>query len=276
MIEFLQYGFMQRSLLAGIIVAVLCSVIGNFLVMRRMALIGDGLAHVAFGGLTVGLVVGVYPLWTALGASILGVLAINELRCRARIYGDTAIGVLFSAGLAVGAVVLSVKRGFGIDIFSFLFGSLLTVSAADVLMILILSVIVLCVIGVLYKELLFVAFDEESAKASGIPVKVLDVVLLCATAIAVVSAMQIVGILLVSSLLIIPVASALQFSHGFKGTLFYSVVISVLSVILGLFSSFYLDIAAGGSIVLVTILFFIVSFLFRKFLSSFGLKSYRV
>src|SRR3989338_5933870 len=163
MIEFLQYGFMQRSLLAGIIIAVLCSVIGNFLVMRRMALIGDGLAHVAFGGLTFGLVVGIPPLWTALGASVLGVIFINELRCRARLYGDTAIGVLFSAGLAVGAVILSVKRGLGVDVFSFLFGSLLTVSFNDVVLIAVLSFVVLSIIGLLYNGLLFVAFDEESA-----------------------------------------------------------------------------------------------------------------
>lgn len=268
MIEILQYGFMQRSFLAGILIAILCSVIGNFLVMRRLALIGDGLAHIAFGGLTIGLVLNVYPLATALIASILSVIAVNELRSRAKLYGDTAIGVLFSAGLSVGAVILSVKKGFNVDVFSYLFGSLITVSSSDILLIFVLGVIVLTVIGLFYKEFMFIAFDEESAKASGIPVKVLDIVLLTATAITVVISMQVVGILLVSSLIIIPTASALQFANGFKKTIIYSVIISVVSVILGLFFAYYLDIAAGGIIVLTTIVFFVFAILLKKFLMS--------
>jgi len=251
-----------------ILIAILCSVIGNFLVMRRLALIGDGLAHIAFGGLTIGLVTKVYPLATALLAAIFSVIAINELKSRAKLYGDTAIGVLFSAGLSVGAVILSMNKGFNIDIFSYLFGSLITVTNEDIFTILILGIVVLAVIGLLYKELLFISFDEESAKASGIPVKVLDIVLLTATAITVVVSMQVVGILLVSSLIIIPTASALQFAKGFKKTLVYSVIISVISVIAGLFLAFYLDIAAGGIIVLTTIIFFIFAVLLKKFFVS--------
>lgn len=259
---------MQRSFIAGIIIAVLCSVIGNFLVMRRLALIGDGLAHIAFGGLTLGLVAKVYPMLMALIAAIISVIAINELRSRAKLYGDTAIGVLFSLGLSIGAVVLSIKKGFSIDVFSYLFGSLITVTSKDLLAIFVLALVVLLVVALFYKEFVFIAFDEESAKASGIPVKILDIVLLSATAITVVVSMQIVGILLVSSLMIIPTAAALQFSKGFKKTLFYSVIISVVSVLCGLIFSYYFDLAAGGIIVLTTILLFIISFLMQKFLMS--------
>lgn len=268
MIEVLQYEFMQRSFLAGIMIAVLCSVIGNFLVMRRLALIGDGLAHIAFGGLTIGLVAKVHPLATALIASIASVLVVNELRSRARIYGDAAIGVLFSAGLATGAVILSIKKSFSIDVFSYLFGSLITVSSKDIWIIFVLSVVVIFIIAALYKELVFIAFDEDSAKAAGIPVKILDIVLLTATAVTVVVSMQVVGVLLVSSLIIIPTVSALQFSKGFKKTLWYSIIISVLSVIVGLFAAFYLDLAAGGAIVLTTIVFFVIAVSLKKFIGS--------
>lgn len=268
MLEILQYAFMQRSFVAGIIIAVVCSVIGNFLVMRRMALIGDGLAHIAFGGLTIGLAARLYPLWTALGIAVLSVIVINEVRSRAKLYGETAIGVLFSAGLAIGAVMLSKTKGLSVDVFSYLFGSLLTVTTQDIVIIFCLGVLILLVIGILYKELLFIAFDEESATASGIPVKVLDVVLLSATAVTVVISMQVVGILLVSSLIFIPTVTALQFASGFKKTLMYSILVSVVSVIVGLAGSYYLDAAAGGMIVLTSICFFVLAVVGRSFVRS--------
>lgn len=259
MFELLQYGFMQRSFVAGISIAIICSLIGNFLVMRRLSLIGDGLAHTAFGGLTIGLAAKIYPLWTALAAALISVFAINELRTRAKLYGETAIGVLFSAGLALGAVMISLKKGFSVDIVSYLFGSLLTVSWQDIWVILGLGVLVILVIAILYKELLFIAFDEESARASGIPVKLLDSILLSATAVTVVISMQVVGILLVSSLIFIPTAAALQFAKGFKSTVWWSMILSVLAVVLGLFGAYYLDLAAGGVIVLTAILLFVIA-----------------
>lgn len=270
MFEFLQYAFMQRSFVAGILIAVVCSVIGNFLVMRRMALIGDGLAHIAFGGLTIGLALRLYPLWTALGIAVVSVIIINEVRSRAKLYGETAIGVLFSAGLAIGAVMLSKTKGLSVDVFSYLFGSLLTVTSQDIYIILGLGVLILLIIGILYKELLFIAFDEESATASGIPVKILDIILLSATAVTVVISMQVVGILLVSSLIFIPTVTALQFANGFKKTLVYSIFASVASVIVGLIGSYYLDAAAGGMIVLTSICFFVVAALLKNFVKSFS------
>lgn len=264
MIEVLEYGFMQRSLIAGVIIAVLCSVIGNFLVMRRLSLLGDGLAHIAFGGLTIGLATKIYPIWMALFVSVVSVVVINEVRRRGKIYGESALGILFSAGLAVGVVMISLKKGFSVDVFSYLFGSILTVSWQDVWLIFGLGVLIVGVIAVLYKELLFIAFDEESAQASGIHVRVLDIVLLVCAAVTVVVSMQVVGVLLVSSLIFIPTVTALQFSKGFKQTLMYSVVVSILSVVIGLFLAYYLDLAAGGIVVLLAIAFFVAAFVWKQ------------
>lgn len=249
MLEFLQYGFMQRAFVAGILIAVLCAVIGVFLVLRRMSLLGDGLAHISFGGIAAGMFFNVYPMLSALAFSVLAALGIQKLK-RMRVYGDAAIAILFSFGLAIGVVMVSLSRGFSTDLFSYLFGSILAVSEFDILLILGVGVATLASLWFFYKELFFITFDEESARAAGLPVERLNTMLIVLTAVAVVLSMRIVGILLVSSFLVIPASIALLLRRSFRQTLAVSVIVSVISVVIGLVLAYYLDLAAGGAIVL--------------------------
>ena len=169
--EILTYSFMHRALISGIAIAILCSVIGLFLVLRRYSLFGDALAHSSFGGIALGLFAGVYPLWTAYGVSILSALIITKIKDRYNISGDASIAVLLSSGIAAGLVIISFSGGFSIDIFSFLFGSILLISVNDTVLILALTGGILIVILLLYRQILYSTFNEEQAKVSGIPVE---------------------------------------------------------------------------------------------------------
>ena len=253
--ELFQYAFMQRALIAGLFVALSCSLIGVFLVLRRLSLIGDGLAHIAFGGLAIGLFSGLPPLVTALVTTVAGALGIQYLKDR-KVAADAAIAVIFSFGLAVGVVLVSLSRGFTVDLFSFLFGSILTVSKTDVVLVGVLGLVVLLAVIIFYKELLYITFDEDAAKAAGLPIGFLNAMVMVLSAITVIVAMRVVGVLLVSSLLVLPTITARQFSRSFRQTLILSAVAGLLAVFLGLTAAYYLDLAAGGAIVLVACVLF--------------------
>ncbi len=263
MLEILDYGFMQRALLAGVFVALSCSLMGVLLVLRRMSLMGDGLSHIAFGGLAIGLFTGLPPLLTALGTCVIGALGIEWLKQR-KVGADAAIAVLFSLGLAIGVVLVSLAKGFNLDLFSFLFGSILAVSASDVVLVAVLGALVTAIVLLLYKELLFITFDEQAAKASGIKVRALNMMVMLLTAVTVIVAMRVVGVLLVSSLIVLPTVTAQQFARSFKQTMIFAVISALLSVFLGLTAAFYLDLAAGGAIVLVACVLFILALVFRR------------
>jgi zinc transport system permease protein len=264
MLEFLQYGFMQRAFIAGMLVALLCGVIGVFLVLRRMSLLGDGLAHISFGGIAAGLLFGVYPLFSALVFSMLAALGIQKLK-RMKVYGDAAIAMFFSFGLAIGVVIVSVVHGFNADLFSYLFGSILAVSQADILLIAGVGIATIATLLLFYKELFYITFDEESARASGLPVENLNNLLVVLTAIAVVLSMRIVGILLVSSFIVIPASTALLFCKGFRQAIASAAAIGVVSVVAGLILAFYFDLAAGGAIVLTLIAVFLAVLVYKQF-----------
>ncbi len=267
MLEILQYGFMQNALIAGILIAVICSVIGVFLVLRRMALIGDGLAHISFGGIAAGLLFGVYPLFSALVFSVLAALGIERLK-KMKIYGDAAIAIFFSFGLALGVVLVSLSRGFSLDLFSYLFGSILAVSRNDLFFISALGVATVTLIWVFYKELLYITFDEDSARAGGIAVENVNAMLIVLTAMAVVTSMRIVGILLVSSFMVIPASIALVLCKNFRQAMLASVAIGVAAAIAGLFASYYFNLAAGGAIVLVLVGGFALALAYKKLLAK--------
>ncbi|KCZ73162.1 ABC-type Mn2+/Zn2+ transport system, permease component [Candidatus Methanoperedens nitroreducens] len=264
MLEAFQYGFMQRALVAGIMIAIICSAIGTFIVLKRLSMIGDGLAHISLGGIALGLFFGVYPVVSALIFSVLSALGINYLR-RARIYGDLAIAIFFSAGLAVAVVILSLARGFNVDLFSYLFGSILTVNETDLTIILGLGILTLGTVYIFYKELFYITFDETTARASGIPVEKLNTLLIVLTAVTVVISLKIVGVLLVSSLLAVPVATSLQISRSFRGTMLSSMIFAIFSVVLGLIISFYFNLAPGGAIVLTSITLLLITIIYKNF-----------
>jgi zinc transport system permease protein len=251
--EILQYSFMQRALLSGAVVAATCSVVGLFLVLRRQSLFGDALSHVAFGGIAVGLFTNIYPLWTALVVSVLASLGITKLRQSTKIPPDAAVAVMLSSGLAVGIVLIGLAGGFSLDLESFLFGSILLIGMQDQIMILLLSAAVLLIVFKLHRQLMYVAFSEDQARVSGINVTILNYLFIGLASLAVIASLRLVGVLLISSLIVIPNITAIMFGKGFKKTALISIIIAVLSVLIGIVISYVANLAPGGTIVLVTI-----------------------
>ena len=252
-IEALSYGFMQKALIAGIAVGLICSFMGTFLVLRRYSLFGDGIAHVAFGGISVGLFLGVFPLWTAFIVSIFGGIGLQKLRQSTKISGDAAVAVVLVSGLAVGVILLSSSGGFSVDLFSFLFGSILLISNEDTIMILAISSGIIATLVVLQKQFLHLTFNEEQAKLVGLRTTLLNYAFVILASITVVTSMRLVGILLISALIVIPNITAMMFGKGFKKTVCISMGISVISVIGGILLSYFLNLAPSGTIVVIAV-----------------------
>lgn len=252
-LEILGYSFIQKGLLAGIAIAIICSLMGVFLVLRRYSLFGDALAHMAFGGISVGMLMGVYPIWTAFVVSVLGALGITKLRKSTKISGDAAIAVLLVSGLGIGVLLISTTGGFKIDLFSFLFGSILLISLEDTLFILGISIGIVAALTVLRKQLLHLTFDEEQAKVSGLNVDRLNYIFVVLASITVITSMRLVGILLISALIVLPNITSMMFGKGFKKTVVMSMSISVFSVVSGIVLSYYLDLAPSGTIVMISV-----------------------
>lgn len=257
--EILTYAFMHRAIVSGIAISLMCSLIGLFLVLRKQSLFGDALAHAAFGGIAAGLYLGVYPLWAAFAVSVSSALALTKIKQKFQISSDATVAILLSSGLAMGVILISLAKGFTVDIFSFLFGSILLVSLQNTLLILSLCGAVLVIILLLYRKLVYTTFSEEQAKVSGIPVEKLNYLFVVIAAIAVVISMQLVGILLTSSLIVVPNVTAILFSRGFKQTAILSMSFAVFSAVVGILSSYVLNVAPGGMIVLISIIIFGVS-----------------
>lgn len=266
-VSLLSHGFIQRALVAGSFIAILCATLGTFLVLRRFSLIGDGLAHVTFGGVAVGLFFRMYPMYIAVPIVMISSLGILKLVEKARLYGDAAIGIVSSLGIACGILLASKAGGFNVDLFSYLFGNILAISNAEVITSISLSVVLIAVIWFFYHDLLSITFDEESAKASGVKTKAINTILVLLTSLTVVLAMRVVGIMLISSLLILPSVTALQITRGFRMTIIIASVSGVLSVILGVFFSLVADLPAGATVVILNFLFFLGAFIFGKIFS---------
>lgn len=252
-LEALSYGFVQKALVSGITVALICSFMGAFLVLRRYSLFGDGIAHVAFGGISVGLFLGVFPLWTAFIVSILGGLGLQKLRQSTKISGDAAVAVVLVSGLSVGVILVSASGGFSVDLFSFLFGSILLISDEDTVMILAISAGIIAALALLQKQFLQITFNEEQARLAGVPVTLLNYAFVILASVTVVTSMRLVGILLISALVVIPNISAMMFGKGFKKTIGISMSISAVSVVSGILLSYYYNVAPSGTIVVVAV-----------------------
>ncbi len=258
------YDFIVRGLEVGLVIGAIAPLIGIFLVLRRYSLIADTLSHVSLAGVALGLLFTVNPLVTAIIAAVLSSVAIERLRLSKKVYGDSALSIFLSGSLALAIVLLSLAHGFSVDLFNYLFGSIVTVAASDVYIILALGIIVLLAIIAFYKELVFITFDEETAKVGGIPTRFINVLLIVLAAFTVALSIPIVGILLISALIVIPVVAAIQLKKGFLETILYAEGFSILSVLVGIILSFYLNIPAGGAIVLLALLIFIVCLFYEK------------
>jgi zinc transport system permease protein len=271
--EIFELGFIQRALIAGIAISILCSIIGLFLVLRRQSLFGDSLAHMAFGGIAVGIYTNTYPLWTAFIASILAALGITKLQHSSNIPADSAVAIMLTAGLAIGILLLSITGGFSVDLFSFLFGNILLVSFEDTLLISLLTALVLLSVVIFFKKFLYITFDEQQAEVSGLQVQRLNYFFIVLASLTVIASMRLVGILLISSLTVIPNITAMMFGAGFKRTLLISILISATSVVSGIFLSYMLNSAPSGTIALISISLFLFVYI-AKYLTKTHIKKY--
>ena len=254
-----EYEFMVRAMVAGLAAGIICPAVGVFLVMRRYSFMADTLAHISLAGVAAGALLGVYPAITTLGFALVAATVIEKLRSSQKLYGEAVLALMMSGGLAITVVLISMSRGMSIDIFGYLFGSILTVGPVDVLLIIGLGCVVLAAIFLLYKELYFISFDEESARVAGLPVDRLNFIFVLLVAVTVAVSMRIVGTLLVGALMVIPVLTALLVAGSFRGTFITSICLGVASVALGLTGSYYLGIAAGGAVVLTALTFFMLT-----------------
>mgnify|MGYP002760707422 CR=1 FL=1 len=267
----LEYGFMHRAFLVGILIAVMAPLIGTFLVHRQLALIGDALAHTAFAGVAVGLFVnatlgtGISPYLTAVVVAMIAALAIELISEVTDAYNDVSMAIVLSTGFALGAVLISLNSGgLAVGVNQYLFGNLSTVTNENTVLLVGLFSVITLVVGATYKQLLYVTFDETAARVAGINVRWYNRVVAMLTAMVVVGAMQIMGVILVAAMLVVPVAGAAQLARSFREALLASVLLAELAVLLGITLSFYYGTTAGGTIVLVAVGIYVAAVLVGK------------
>ena len=262
--EALQFGFIQRALVAGCFIGACCAVLGVFLVLRRLSLIGEGLAHFSLAPIGLALMLGIYPLYMAVPMGILASFWILHLANRANMYGDAAIGLVSAIGVAAGVIMASLGAGFNVDLFGYLFGDILAVSRLESIMTIALSFVVLLLLVLLnFQDLFAIAFDEEYARVLGLNTERTNQVLVILTTFTVILGIKVVGIMLVSSLIIFPAVTALQLSKGFKNAIIFAVISAASSVVMGILLAFLFDLPAGATIVIVNFVFFLASYFFR-------------
>lgn len=272
----LQFAFMQNALLGTVTIGILCAVIGSFVVLLRLAFIGEGLAHGSLAGLAIGYLMQ-WDLYLTANFYTIGLaLLIGLVHEKAKVTLDTAIGILFSASMALGIALISSMKFYTTDLTGYLFGSVLAITPFDLKIIIGAAILILLIIILFYKEFVFYAFDPEMAEVAGLPRTRLHYAMLIMTAVTVVIASQTVGIILVTALLIIPAASAQQWTRSLKRLLLLAILFGLTSAVIGLYISYYFNVASGASIALTAALFFLISFLLspqrQSLRRSFGLK----
>jgi zinc transport system permease protein len=260
----LGFQFFQFALIGGIIAVLVTSWIGLFLILRKESMMGDGIAHTAFGGIALGLFLGIDPLITALLVSILAVMSISYMRKKGLAHSDAAIAVMLAVGFSLGLIIISLAGGFNVELFSYLFGSILTIDQKDLLIVSLLGISTLVFLGLFYKELLSITFDEESSRLTGIPVNILTIGfnILVATTIAL--SIKVIGIILVVALMVLPGLSALQLNRSFKTTVVFTIGIGILSVVAGIFLSAIYNVATAGVIVLTAAGCFLCTSIYKR------------
>ncbi|MDN5346585.1 MAG: zinc transport system permease protein [Clostridia bacterium] len=261
--EMLTYSFMQRALLAGILLSIASSIISFFIVLKRLAFIGTGIAHAAFGGVAVGLVTGLNPLLTAGITATATAWAIGWINKEGRLSEDISTGIFFTAAMALGILLLGFYPRY-VDIFSYLFGNILAVSLSDLKFTAIINCFVLVFLAIFFQDLLAIVFDPETARATGKPVTPLYFGLLTAIALTVILSVKMVGIILASALLVTPAATAYQLARSYRQLLYLTLAVNFFSIIGGLFLSYYLNLPSGATIILLLTFFFLLAFLWAK------------
>lgn len=259
MLEVLQYEFMRNALLAGLLAAIACGIIGTYVIVKRMVFISGGIAHASFGGIGLGYLLGINPVLGALFFAIASALGMGLVTRRTKLPEDTAIGILWAMGMALGVIFIGLAPGYAPDLFSYLFGNILTVPPSDLVIMLILDVIIISVVFLLYKEFLALSFDEEFSTVVGMPTERLYLILLGLIALTVVVLIRVVGIILVIALLTIPAAMARQYTHSMKKVMCLSILFGAVFAVSGLWLSYVVDLASGATIILVAGILFLGS-----------------
>lgn len=268
----LHYEFLRNTFITGLLIGIIAPLLGTFIVVRRLSLIADALSHVTLAGIAASLFLskktmlfaGVNPLYMGMGFSVLGSVLIERLRSIYKHYQELAVPIILSGGIGLGVIFISLAGGFNVDLLNYLFGSVSAVSRTDTWVIFAISVLVGAVIFFLYKELFLLSFDEEHAKASGLQVRTIHFIFIVMVALVIAASMRVVGILLVSALMTLPVAAAMRIARGFKQTMLFSVLFGEISVIGGLVSAFYMDLPPGGTIVMISIAIMLGTLLFKR------------
>lgn len=262
--EIFELEFMRRAFIAGVLISIIVPIIGTFLVVRRYSLMADTLAHVSLVGVAAGVLMKTHPVISAVIASAISAVLIERLRGLKKLFAESVLAIFLSGSLAVAVVMISLAKGFNVDLLSYLFGSISTIGRVDIYLLGALFVLVLVSVGLFYKEFFLVSFDEEFAEAGGVKARALNLFIVLLAAVTVSLAMRIVGILLIGALMVIPVVTARQFELSFRNTIIVSIAFSLVSVISGLFLSYYFDLASGGTIVLVSLAIFLAAFIVNR------------
>ena len=256
--EILQYGFMQRAFLVGILLAVIIPCIGVIVVFKRLSLIGDALSHTSLAGVALGLIIGINPIIGAMAVSLVAAFSIEAIRKKIPRYSELSIAIVLSVGVGLAGVLSGfVKNAANFN--SFLFGSIVAISDFETALVVGISILVFLAFIFLYKELFYIAFDEQAAELSGVPVRLVNTIFTILTAVTVSVASRTVGALIVSSLMVVPVATAMVMARSYKQTVIWSVIYAVAATIIGLFVSYYAEIKPGGTIVLTAVALFLLA-----------------
>lgn len=265
MIEIFQYEFMQRAFIAAVLVSVACGVVGTYVVIKRIVSLSGGISHAAFGGVGLGYFLGLNPVLAAIPFSILSAIGIGTINHRVKVSEDTAIGILWSVGMALGIIFINLTPGYAPDLFSYLFGNILTVANSDLVIMLILDLIIIAMVFLFQREFLAISFDEEFSKVVGMHSELIYMLLLSLVALSVVVLIKVVGIILIIALLSIPAAISKQFTYDIKKVMIFSVVIGMILNVIGLLLSYIFNLASGATIILVLGIAFTVSSLLKKY-----------
>ena len=260
MMDILQYEFMQRAFIAALLVSVACGIVGTYVVIKRIVSLSGAISHAAFGGIGLGYFLGLNPILAAIPFSIVSAIGIGAIHEKVKISEDTAIGIIWSVGMAIGILFINLTPGYAPDLFSYLFGSILTVSNSDIIIMIILDILIIGIVYLFQREFLSIAFDEEFSKVLGIPSELIYILLLSLVALSVVVLIKVVGVILVIALLAIPAAITKQYTSDLKRLMFISTMVGMVFTSLGLLLSYIFNLSSGATIVLVLAAGFLISY----------------
>lgn len=259
-----QYEFMRNAVIAAVLVNIACGIVGTYVVIKKIVFVSGGISHAAFGGIGLGYLLGINPIVAAIPFSLLSAITIGLISKRSKLSEDAAIGIIWAVGMASGIIFINLTPGYAPDLFSYLFGNILTIPVSDLYIMLVMDFIIILIVVLFFKEFYAASFDEEFSTVIGIPNRILYLVLLCMVALSVVVLIRIVGIILVIALLTIPSSICRQFTYNMKKLIISSIVTGIILTITGLWISYLLDLASGATIILLLALVFLLSFFIKK------------